>query len=67
MRVHVELFAYIFQLFVWGYVQVCLLASQSVGGSQMSTLFLRVPEVCLFRPPATPLLSSPVSSIPRGN
>ena len=35
-----------FQFFVWGYVQVCLIASQSVGGSQRSNLFTRVPEVC---------------------
>ena len=35
----------IFQFFVWVYVQVCLPASQSVGGSQRSNLFQQVPEV----------------------
>ena len=44
----VEIFVGIFQFFVWGYVQVCLLASRAVGGSRRSNLFPRVPEVCSF-------------------
>ena len=38
----------LFSFFARGYVRVCLLAKQSVGGSQINNLFQRVPEVCFL-------------------